>query len=917
MSRSFVNRPPTPEAEDRELTLEEKIRYQLYATGERDRLKQLLVSKLEASGWKEEIKEKCRDFATKQGRDKVTVEDISLLSEAKMSEKVDDSELNEAESSIVTQPLQIPQSESRQHATPPSNDEFARMSSEMHASSSLNSLSGVIEAVAHVYAADVGVSLYNETVDSIQYDDANQLLLVTKGGVVFAYDLAMDAPGHHEQLVWTYPILEGPRVTTMRCSLDRMQLGCLRGGTLLELIDLATGNTSVYKSSEPLLGFFFTESPGADVVLVSKSGLELCEYVAKRRGLRGREKLKPTASLGSGTATGVTWYTWTHETRCCLVAMGAPPPPSSFSSFTSAGPPPVPPQMVAAWQFVTAGTITMPPFALGGSSKAIVATATLMNSGPAVLPMGLQSVMGSWGSSLSAASTSSTSAAAAAAASASQNSISQKHVRLLKTYGRVYCAHINVATSKLELYRFYTDAITLLHSMELFTTNLDLSVIDNVIVLHHLDTAMTVLVDVAVADEAVLKPIANPLPLALLSPPPAPPRQPLPASAPLSPPGRQQLQPQRPPSTGAQGARGLRSSGPTELIDWELIAPSTVIDRSAHQAVYRLYLDLRAVADSCGDPVLLASFLQRRRSPPLAELSVLPKFLLQSMLRNSMQEQLPVTVLRKTFQQVCRGWREVKSAAKSSRGLVTPSASAAVLSPEEVTATVLGWYLEQQQQQQHPDLVYLQAAVTEFMAALTSEGLPLPDALLSLSSQVQVIRNSADTAALSVYCSLPVLTNYTNPQTTASAAMIRMLDEVASSCLESAPVSISQLAAVTSAAHVLVMQSSLAAEVSAARHATSALPTSSASAVVEGLSRTPSISAEHAVKRLLASGQVLQAARVARRFHVDSIHLKDILEAAAASRDRAAFATVYRCFRDALRPHYPDLEVAYTKLMLV
>ena len=33
----------------------------------------------------------------------------------------------------------------------------------------------------------------------------------TQGGVVFAYDLNVDAPGAHEQLAWTYPLPEGPR----------------------------------------------------------------------------------------------------------------------------------------------------------------------------------------------------------------------------------------------------------------------------------------------------------------------------------------------------------------------------------------------------------------------------------------------------------------------------------------------------------------------------------------------------------------------------------------------------------------------------------------------------------------------------------------------------------------------------------
>ena len=57
----------------------------------------------------------------------------------------------------------------------------------------------------------------------------------------------------------------------------------------MELVDLATGNASVHKqqtSGPGLLGFFFTEAPGADVVLVGSHGLELCEYAAKRRGLR-------------------------------------------------------------------------------------------------------------------------------------------------------------------------------------------------------------------------------------------------------------------------------------------------------------------------------------------------------------------------------------------------------------------------------------------------------------------------------------------------------------------------------------------------------------------------------------------------------------------------------------------------------
>jgi hypothetical protein len=226
--------------------------------------------------------------------------------------------------------------------------------------------------------------------------------------------------------------------------------------------------------------------------------------------------------------------------------------------------------------------------------------------------------------------------------------------------------------------------------------------------------------------------------------------------------------------------------------------------------------------------------------------------------------------------------------------------------------------MEQQQKQQQPDLVYLQAAVTEYMAALTSEGLPLPDVLLSLSLQVQVSRNSAGTAALSVYCGFPGLHGSSSTeQPTAAIAVSRKLDKVASNSMESTLVPI---AAVASASYILAMRSSLAGESSSG--AKLAIAASSAAAFGSNGHNSAAMPyhpapAEQAVKRLLAAGQVLQAARLVRRLHVETLHPAMILEAAAVRRDRAVFASVYRCFRDSLIATYPRLEVAYDKLMSV
>lgn len=62
-----------------------------------------------------------------------------------------------------------------------------------------------VSAAAHVLAADTGLNLQHDTLDCFMSDDATATLLVIKGGVLlFAYDLAVDAPGAPEQLKWTY-----------------------------------------------------------------------------------------------------------------------------------------------------------------------------------------------------------------------------------------------------------------------------------------------------------------------------------------------------------------------------------------------------------------------------------------------------------------------------------------------------------------------------------------------------------------------------------------------------------------------------------------------------------------------------------------------------------------------------------------
>ncbi|KAG2445432.1 hypothetical protein HXX76_000052 [Chlamydomonas incerta] len=59
-----------------ELRLEDKIRHHLTSSGKREDLKELLAARLAACGWRDDIKQRCREYVARKGRETVTTEDI-------------------------------------------------------------------------------------------------------------------------------------------------------------------------------------------------------------------------------------------------------------------------------------------------------------------------------------------------------------------------------------------------------------------------------------------------------------------------------------------------------------------------------------------------------------------------------------------------------------------------------------------------------------------------------------------------------------------------------------------------------------------------------------------------------------------------------------------------------------------------
>jgi len=269
-------------------------------------------------------------------------------------------------------------------------------------------------------------------------------------------------------------------------------------------------------------------------------------------------------------------------------------------------------------------------------------------------------------------------------------------VRLLAIYGRLFCAHVDVEAQALVLYRFYRDALLRQHTYPLPSSAIAMSVIDNALVLHTLDSGVALVLDIL---SASTHPLASPLPLGGVM--------------------------VREPPAGSQAQ-------PFYGDDCAFLAPDLLLQRGAG-TLGRLKLDLRALAASCSDRPVLVGFLQRRREPLQPALSQPgrldarcradgPKALTLSVVRTVLQEREPLADLSRVFDVLCAACSNAVSAAAKGRGM--PPGSPAVAA-EELTDEVFAPMAEEVGM----DGFYLRAALLDFMRAADAVGIAVPASL--------------------------------------------------------------------------------------------------------------------------------------------------------------------------------------------
>eukprot|EP00249_Psilotum_nudum_P017993 c26590_g1_i1 orf=421-2790(+) len=191
--------------------------------------------------------------------------------------------------------------------------------------------------------------------------------------------------------------------------------------------------------------------------------------------------------------------------------------------------------------------------------------------------------------------------------------LAPEDIQIAIMYGRIYCLQVDRVAMHINLYRFYRDAVVPQGALPIYSINVAISVVDNVLLFHQIDSKVVLLYDISSDPNT---PISSPLPLLLRG-----------FSIPSGPSSAEQWEVLAPSEAEVYGA------------GWVFVNPDIILDH-AHGLLWRIHLDLEAIMVSSSDIPFLLAFLQRRRQEASKA-----KQLSLTVLRLAIQERRPLSLI--------------------------------------------------------------------------------------------------------------------------------------------------------------------------------------------------------------------------------------------------------------------------------
>lgn len=434
-------------------------------------------------------------------------------------------------------------------------------------------------ALSHVYIQYPPLRCSIPESRGLHYDDGTKLLISSTSNQIFSWKTV---PFNPLATPTSDSIPEGP-ILSIRFSLDTKLIAIQRSSSEIQFWIRETLEAFSHRcrsDSENILGFFWTDCPLCDFVVVKNSGLDLFAYDSVTKSL----DLVETRKLN------VCWYVYTHESRLVLLASGM-----QCRTFTG-------------FQLSSAGIVRLPKFDMAMAKPEA-------NSKPV---------------------------------------LAAEDVYIVTVYGRIYCLQVDRVAMLLHSYRFYRDAVVQQGSLPIYSSKIAVSVVDNVLLVHQIDAKVVILYDIFADSRA---PISAPLPLQLRGFP------------------RSYSSSSR--STGKDG----ESSEVNNTIDhegiiygdsWTFIVPDLVYDVS-NNFLWKIHLDLEAIAASSSETPSVLEFLQRRKLE-----AIKAKQLCLGIARTVILERRPVYMVSKAIDVLVSSYSLSLKTGSYFKGIKTESTSSGV-----------------------------------------------------------------------------------------------------------------------------------------------------------------------------------------------------------------------------------------------
>ncbi|XP_058108514.1 uncharacterized protein LOC131251670 [Magnolia sinica] len=203
--------------------------------------------------------------------------------------------------------------------------------------------------------------------------------------------------------------------------------------------------------------------------------------------------------------------------------------------------------------------------------------------------------------------------------------LAAEDVHIVTIYGRIYCLQVDRVGMLANFYRFYRDAVVLQGSLPIYSTKIAVSVVDNVLLVHQVDAKVIILYDMFTNS---LAPISAPLPLLLRG---------LSRTNTSSSQGTS-IQTINVEAIGTNAHEGIMYGD-----GWTFLNPDLICD-TAHGILWRIHLDLEAIAASSSEVPSVLEFLQRRRFQ-----SYKAKQLCLAIMRTVILERRPVAMITRAI----------------------------------------------------------------------------------------------------------------------------------------------------------------------------------------------------------------------------------------------------------------------------